>query len=117
MKSIFRQLAALVVIGGALGCGRNRADTVIDPDAATTLIVDNQAFPDMTIYVLDGSRRVRLGMATGHSKTQFTLPKYLIRTITPVRFLADPIGSTRTPVSDEITVTPGDSVTLRIPPS
>ena len=31
-------------------------------------------------------------------------------------FLADPIGSTRTPVTNEISVTPGDEVVLTIPP-
>ena len=31
-------------------------------------------------------------------------------------FLADPIGSNRTPVSDEITVQPGDQVRLVLPP-
>ena len=117
MKSIIRQLAALVIAGTVLGCNRNRIETVVDPDAPTTLVVDNQAFPDMTIYVIEGSRRIRLGLATGHSKTDFVLPKYLVRSITSIRFQADPIGASRAPVSDEITVTPGDSVTLRIPPA
>ncbi|MBL8988490.1 MAG: hypothetical protein JNJ80_19615, partial [Gemmatimonadetes bacterium] len=62
-------------------------------------------------------RRVRLGTVTGNSTNRFTLPKYLIRTLTSLRFQADPIGSNRAPVSDEITVSPGDQVTLRIPPA
>jgi hypothetical protein len=33
----------------------------------------------------------------------------------PLRFLADPIGGNRAPVSDEIAVEPGDEVTLTIP--
>jgi hypothetical protein len=101
----------------ALACGRNRATTDVDPNAETKLLVDNQAFPDMTIYVLEGGRRVRLGMAGGNSQTRFTLPKYIVRTLTSIRFLADPIGGNRTPVSQEIQVSPGDEVTLRIPPS
>jgi len=117
MKAVIGLFSAVLVLGAVSGCGRNRAETAIDPDAPTILVVDNQAFPDMTIYVLEGSRRVRLGMATGNARTRFTLPKYLVRNITSVRFQADPIGSNRAPISDQITVTPGDEVTLRIPPA
>lgn len=116
LRSFSLGLATMAVVATA-GCNRNRVQTDIDPDAATVLVVDNQAFPDMTIYVIEGARRVRLGMAGGHAQTKFTLPKYLVRSLTSIRFQADPIGSNRAPISDEITVTPGDEVTLRIPPA
>ena len=54
--------------------------------------------------------------APGNSTTTFTIPANLIFGATPLRFLADPIGSNRTPVSDEITVQPGDQVRLVLPP-
>lgn len=111
-----RMLFAMAVLATA-GCQSNRVETEVDPNTPTILVVDNQSFPDMTIYVLEGGRRVRLGLATGNTQTKFTLPKYLVRALTSLRFMADPIGSSRTPVSDEITVSPGDEVTLRIPPS
>jgi len=99
-----------------LGCSSNRPTTGIDPNAPTTVLVDNQGFADMTIFVIEGGRRIRLGLATGNTQTRFRLPSHLVKTLTPLRFLADPVGSNRTPVSDEITVSPGDEVTLRIPP-
>ncbi len=99
-----------------LGCNRNRPVTDLDPNAPTTVVVDNQGFSDMTIFVLEGGRRIRLGLANGNTQTRFRLPAYLVKSLTPLRFLADPVGSDRTPVSDEITVSPGDEVTLRIPP-
>jgi hypothetical protein len=80
------------------------------------LRVDNQSVADMTIYALRGSEKIRLGLATGIKVSMLTIPPYLIYSATPLRFLADPIGSSRTPVSDEITVSPGDVVTLTIPP-
>lgn len=83
----------------------------------TTLLVDNQAVLDMTIYVLRGSERIRLGTAGGLKTTLLKIPPQLIFGATTLRFLADPIGANRTPVSDEIIVTAGDQVTLRIPPS
>jgi hypothetical protein len=95
-------------------CARGRVP--IDPNAETTIKVDNQASLDMTIYILRGSERIRLGTATGLSTKTFTIPKNVLFGATPLRFLADPIGSNRTPVSDEIVVVPGDQVTLRIPP-
>ena len=117
MKSLTSRLMVAVAIAGVLGCSRNRAQTEINPNAETKVIVDNQAFPDMNIYVLEGAQRVRLGTAGGHSQTTFVIPKYLVRSLTSIRFLADPIGSNRTPVSESIQVSPGDEVTLRIPPS
>ena len=80
------------------------------------LRVDNQSVADMTIYALRGSEKIRLGLATGVKVSMLTIPSYLIFSATSLRFLADPIGSSRTPVSDEITVSPGDVVTLTIPP-
>lgn len=80
------------------------------------LRVENRGFTDMIIYAVSGAQRVRLGMATGNSTGSFTIPRYLIRGAGPLRFLADPIGGNRTPVSDEMTVHPGDIVTLTIPP-
>ncbi len=80
------------------------------------LRVENRGFNDMVIYAVSGAQRVRLGMANGNSTRSFTIPRYLIRGAGPLRFLADPIGGNRTPVSDEMTVHPGDIVTLTIPP-
>ncbi len=82
----------------------------------TTVRVENQSSLDMNIYVLRGAQRVRLGTATAHLTSRFTIPADLIFGITPLRFLADPIGSSRTPITDEISVTAGDEVILRIPP-
>jgi hypothetical protein len=85
------------------------------PEEATTLKVDNQSIADMTIYAVRGGQRIRLGLATGLRVSTFTIPSSLIFGATPLKFLADPIGSNRLPVSDEITVSPGDVVTLTIP--
>ena len=36
--------------------------------------------------------------------------------LTPLRFVTDPIGGNRASVSQEITVLPGDTVVLTVPP-
>ncbi|HEY3012070.1 MAG TPA: hypothetical protein VGJ36_04930 [Gemmatimonadales bacterium] len=80
------------------------------------LQVENRSFADMVIYAVSGAQRIRLGLATGNSTKSFTIPSSLIRGATPLRFLADPIGGSRTPVSEEMIVQPGDIVSITIPP-
>lgn len=96
--------------------GNTKEDSAAEPVPPTHLRVNNQAFLDMTIYVYRSSQRVRVGVATGSSTTRMTIPSNLIFGSTPLRFQADPIGANRQPVSQEITVSPGDEVTLIIPP-
>ena len=99
------------------GCSQNKSsDQAAEPTPVTRLRVQNQAFLDMTIYVYRGPQRLRLGTANGNSTTRFTIPSSLIFGATPLRFQADPIGSNRASISEEITVQPGDEVTLLIPP-
>jgi hypothetical protein len=117
-----RRLLALVMAAGmatAAGCARQQPETDItaEPVGPTRLLVQNQAFLDMTIYVYRNSQRIRLGQASGNGTTRFTIPASLIFGATPLRFQADPIGGRRTPVTSEITVTAGDEVVLTIPPS
>jgi hypothetical protein len=84
----------------------------------TVVRVENLGVPDVTVYVIrGGSQRIRLGIAGGNRTTVLTLPANLVQFPTPLRFLADPIGSNRTPITSEITVNPGDEVVLQIPPS
>jgi hypothetical protein len=110
-------LAALCAALGACASG-SRADQARRQAAQprTTLRVDNQNFLDMTIYVVWPSR-VRLGLAPGKSTTTFVIPPIVVGQGNTLRFLADPIGSRARPVTDEIVVSPGDEVTLMIPPT
>jgi hypothetical protein len=111
-----RRTFVVAMLGLVLAaCGsKSRAPAV--PQPRTSLRVENQGFADMTIYAIRSGQRVRLGIATGSSTSTFTIPANLIFGATPLRFLADPIGGRGTPVSDEITVQPGDQVRLIIPP-
>jgi hypothetical protein len=95
--------------------GRSRTGET-SPDDPAVLSVENRGFSDMVIYAVSGSQRFRLGMATGNSTKSFTLPRTLVLNAGPLRFLADPIGGSRTPISEEMVVQPGDVVTLTIPP-
>jgi hypothetical protein len=109
------RIATLVLVAGLAACSGQSEPQ--EPQPETTLEVDNQARLDMNIYVVrGGGTRQRLGTATAHTRTTFVIPARLIFGLTPLRFQADPIGARRAPVSREITVEPGDRVSLIIPP-
>lgn len=104
-----------LVLGVVLACTRSDPALEPAPNTPSMLRVENQGFSDMVIYVVNGAQKIRLGIANGNATRTFTLPAQYTGS-GPVRFLADPIGSTRTPVSDELVVRPGDIVSLIIPP-
>jgi hypothetical protein len=109
---------ALLLAGAALPAGacwrRNTAGG--EEERPTTVRVRNQGFLDVNVYAIRGGQRVRLGTVTGNSTQVLRIPGFLMNGITPLRFLADPIGTQRQPTSDELVVTPGDEVQLYIPP-
>ena len=100
------------ILTGCTSAPRSEVDLI---NERTTLSVDNQSFSDMTIYATRG-QRVRLGTARGKSRTVLTIPTALVTGTTTLQFIADPIGSSRAAVSEEIQVSPGDSVGITIPP-
>lgn len=114
MRFMLRSFTVLLAVA-LLACAGHRNKPRV-PDEPTYLTVQNQSFSDMNIYALRSTQRIRLGMVTGNSTKQLTIPAFLIFGATPLRFLADPIGSQRTPISHEITVQPGDNIELIIPP-
>jgi hypothetical protein len=114
MRQPMRRFAPLLFLGLA-ACGARTGPQEAQP--ATVLEVDNQHSLDMNIYVVRTSgARERLGTATAHTRSRLTIPARLIFGLTPLRFMADPIGGRATPVTQEITVQPGDTVVLQIPP-
>jgi hypothetical protein len=114
MKTRLILLASIVIGAGA--CNAFRHGDTTSTTAPTTLQVDNQGFVDMTIYAVRSVQRIRLGTAPGNRKTDLTIPPALLGGLTTLRFIADPIGGARPSVSEQITVAPGDTVGLMIPP-
>ena len=113
--SLLRLLPLLLLLACARGGAGEEAPT---PDGGpATLEVQNRQFLDMTVYVVNGGLRQRLGVARGNSTTSLPIPERLIRGgASQLRFLCDPIGGQGLPVSEEIMVEPGDIVELVIPP-
>ncbi len=122
MRALARGLivAALVLGAGPVACHHGQQGPSDQeeptPQARTTLRVENQRFQDMDIYAVYSTQRLRLGTVNGNSTTIFEIPRSLVNGVTQLRFLASPIGGSGTPISDEITVRPGDQIGLTIPP-
>ena len=113
-----RKSVALVLFIVALAACRTMAlGSGGTQNQRTAVQVDNRGFSDMNVYVARSAERVRLGMAPGNSTTLLYVPRGLVSGLTPLRFIADPIGGTRPSVSEEITVAPGDTVVMTIPPN
>ena len=112
-----KSIAFALILAGIAACNTfARGSGTTDQNQPTIVEVDNQGFQDMDVYAVRSGQRVRLGLATGIHRTNFTIPSSFVSGLTPLRFVADPIGGKRASVSQEITVAPGDTVVMTIPP-
>lgn len=110
------KLLALLLVAVTAGCSRGRTGEATVQPRETVVEVNNQAWLDMNIYVLDGARRVRLGTAGSTRTTTLRIPDSVVGLGRPLRFQADPVGSREVANSFEINVSPGQTVRLTIPP-
>lgn len=105
---------AMAVIGCApatRGAGAGAGMASAEP---TTLIVENNNWSDINVYVLRSGSRIRLGTVTSITKRRFTLPAGLSTASGDLRLIADPIGSTRVYMSPPIQFSEGDAIIWRI---
>lgn len=96
-------------------CGPTPPPGTSEPTEETILVVENQSTLQVTVYVLRDAQRQRLGTAGALTTTRLRIPDTLIFGPTSLRFEVDPLGSRQTPISEQITVVPGEEVVLRIP--
>jgi hypothetical protein len=117
MRALPRRLFLPLMVLALVACaGRSRSSRPPVAAEPTYVRINNQSWLDMNVYVLRSSQRIRLGTVGANSTQRFLLPQNLIFGATPLRFSADPIGSSRVAQSFEIVVSPGDEVSLTIPP-
>jgi len=108
-------LATLTLLVLACGGGPQPRDDAA-PDQRTVLRVENDNFSDMRIYVWRSGQRIRIGVANAKSVSTIVLSRTIVLGIQTLRFEADPIGGRSSAVSEQITVSPGEEIVLRIPP-
>jgi hypothetical protein len=110
MRTITPFLIVLILLAS---CSTTRqAGNRSEPKIAVR--VENRNFLDMKIYILRGAERIRIGTVTGNSTEMLFMPESFVIGVGLVRFIAEPIGSNQTPISQEISVRPGQEVELII---
>jgi hypothetical protein len=122
MRVHFARLTAIVaLLATVAACShatRHARDDEGDQQLTTRVRVENQAFLDMNVYVInDGGARQRLGTVTGNTSQEFVIPSYVLGPANSVRFYIEPIGANRAPISNSLSIQPGQTVTLTIPPN
>lgn len=108
-------MAALAASASLAACApAMSSDGAATMPEQTALVVDNNNWTDMTLYVLRDGMRVRIGSVTALSKARFRLSDALIGGAGDVRILADPLAAGDRFVSHPLTILPGQEVRLRL---
>ena len=118
MRKGNRILAGLAAVLAA--CGGTSAAPPPAPDGdfpPAFLQVENQSYTDFNVYVIRNETRQRLGRSTANTTTSFKIPAELVTGQSLIKFGADPIGREVIGITRELTVIPGDTVILVIPPA
>jgi hypothetical protein len=106
-------IVAALSLSSAAACVRTSKTT---PEELPTFIrVENQALQDATVYVWQSSSRLRLGRVGSLSTVTLRIPTSQLFGPTPLRFQVDFLAGGRTPLSEQVTVIPGDTVVLQVP--
>lgn len=116
LTSRFRALLLPVLLLALAACAA-MGSRELSREERSTVQVENRSFNDVVVYALRSSQRIRLGLVPAVSTRTFTVPRSMVGGGRPVRFQTDPIGSSRTSVSHEISVRTGEEVQMVIPPS
>ena len=74
--------------------------------------MQNNAYLDMHIYVVQSGQRRSLGIATGLSEATLTLPRQMARR--EIQILADPIGASQSYVTPFLYAYPGERIRVII---
>lgn len=114
-------LPVLALLLGASACTSSRQPGE-NPQAearTATLRVENQAWLNMTVYVVDAGSgaRTRLGQVNSTSSATLRIPSGVVGLGRSLRFVVDPLGSQQTASSFDLYVRPGQNVTITIPPN
>jgi hypothetical protein len=113
-----RVLALALVLVGVVAAACHRPPVgPVNPQAEVAVAVDNQNFLDMDVFIVRGGQRIRLGMVPGLSSRVLMVRPEVIGYSQEVRFEVHPIGGRSDPVTETISIHPGDVVHLTIPPT
>ena len=111
-----RNAVATAVAAVALGaCAPATEQGMLgSPEIQTTLVVKNNNWQEVVIYMMRGAMRTRLGSVNSMGSARFKITDTMVNGTGDVRIMADPIGSPGSYTSPAINVVPGAQVELQV---
>ena len=112
-----RQLTAIAALGpttlAACHQGHSVGTAAVESgyNGSITIRVVNRAWLDITIFLLQGNHRDRIGVATATSTSTFQIPLRQFSAGAEYRLYGDPVGSRQTVRSESLHAQDGDVVT------
>ena len=115
----FFRISAVAVLALTLlpACSllKKKAAEDAGPIEPAQITVHNRNVLDVNIIAYRGTERIRLGTITSGNSEVFVLDERIVVNSPLIRFIADPIGSARNILIEELTVFPGDRIELWVP--
>jgi len=114
---VLRTFALAACAAAALGGCAPAAESVANNapiKSQTKLVVENNNWQDVAVYLLRGTSRARLGTVGSMTKEQFTIPDSYVLGVAEITVQVDPVGSSASYVSPPIQVFPGARVSLSV---
>jgi len=92
-----------------LGCRKRGAETrpAPDPNTPVPVQIESHFMGDVTIYLVRGSLRQRLGMVTALGSAEYTFPWRWLSQSGSSRLMAYPVAGARVHVSEPLILQPG----------
>lgn len=109
--------AAAILTLGACASGGGNGAAPADRSShmrEATVVVQNQNWQDVVVYVVQSGHRMRLGMVTAMTTSKFRLPQRFLGSASDIRLLADPIGSTQGYQTEGLRVLAGQQVAFNV---
>lgn len=122
MKTAVVLSVALTAAGVAGGCATGRGAGTYDeltsaqpaPEHAATVRVENNNWQDVDVYAIRSGQKIRLGMVTSMTSTDFALPASLLTGSPNVQLYIHPIGTNGGYLSQSMLVAAGQTIDLRV---
>ncbi len=110
---IVAALAAVATLGACAPMTKTSGADALGGDQSE-LVVENNNWQDMALYVLKNGTRWRIGSVPSLGKGRFHLSNAMIGGNGEIQLVADPLGSSRRFVTERIVVLPGQHVSFRL---
>ena len=116
-RLLLRQLTTIAALGlttiAACHHGHSVGEAAVESgyNGSITVRVVNHAWLDVTVYLLQGTHRDRIGVATATSTSTFQIPLRQFSAGSEYRLYGDPVGSRQTVRSEPLHAQDGDVVT------